>query len=248
MQRQTELICPSGLHVKFRSIKGKDLDGMRDRQKVATGEAMTILLNECTLEVLDRSIYGHLKSFDWADALVGDRTAALIGLREATNGAMYDFNVRCQDSMCKRMIPWRLNLTELEKKPLPEESKETYVNGNKFAAKCNGDTLTFKLNTGRDQLKLARAISQLRRSSQSKEGHQEKVLLGLASRLVAVEGVQEIFPWLEELDLVDIVQLTKSMDAVDCGIETGLSVECSSCGLQQEIDLPLDSQFFAQDI
>lgn len=218
---------------------------------MATGEAISTLLNDCTLEVLDRSIYGTAPSFDWADALVGDRTHALIGLREATNGAIYEFNARCTDQNCKRMIAWRIDLNDLPKKLLPESSKEIYLNGNTFTTQVDGHVVSFQLTTGRDQVKLARAISHLQKSSQSKDGKQEKVLLGLAVRVREVEGVDLPFSWLEELDLADINQLTKAMEAVDCGVETGITIECDGpggCGLEQEIELPLDKQFFAQAI
>lgn len=221
---------------------------MRDRKKVATGEAITTLLNDCTLEVLDRSVYGNAPNFDWADALVGDRTLALLGLREATNGATYEFSTRCTDADCKRMIAWTINLNDLPKKPLPEESKELYLSGNSFMTQVDGRVVKFRLMTGRDQMKLAKAISHIKRSSNSKEGRQEKMLLGLASRINEVEGAEDVLAWLEDLDLADITQLMRAMEKVDCGVETGITIECDACDLEQEIDLPLDRQFFVQDI
>lgn len=233
--------------VRFRSIKGKDLDGLRDRRRMASGESINDLLNNCTLSVVDRSIYGTLKDFDWMEAVLGDRMHALIGLREATSGPMYGFDIRCADADCKYMIRWQLNLNQLPRKPLPEESKEVFLNGNSFETAVGEQKVVFKLQTGRDQIRLSKLVSQIKSKTNDRNREQEqnrKVLLGVANRVTSVEGCDNIMGWLADLDLADISELVKNMDAVDCGVETGIEIECSSCGLRQEIDLPLDKTFF----
>lgn len=251
MSRQAEITCPSGLRVKLRSIKGKDLDGLRDKRRLASGEAISTLLDECTIEVIDRSIYAKLPSFDWAHALIGDRMYAVLGLRKATTGQDYLFDVRCIDRDCRRAISWGLNLDELPVKELPEESKEVWANGgNKYIAHVNGKEVIFGLNTGIDQVKFVRNLDKIRSNAKFRQGqanNAERTLLGLAMQVSEVEGLkrEEILPWLEDCDLADITKLRKDIEAVDCGVETGINISCPHCGLQQEVELPLDSSFFA---
>ena len=246
MARQTELTCPSGLRVKLRSIKGKDLDGLRDRRRLATGEAISTLLNDCTVEVIDRSIYAKAPTFDWADVLVGDRMQAVIGLRQATTGPEYGFRTRCVDRDCRTMIDWTVNLGDLAVLPLSDASKEVFLNaGNKYTTTVDGRAVEFGLNTGRDQLRFVKALEKVRAAARGKRNQEhERVLFGLMSRISSVEGVTDILQWLEELDLVEIQELRKAMEAVDCGVQTGIDIICTACGLQQELDLPLDSTFF----
>lgn len=247
MARQTEITCPSGLRVKLRSIKGKDLDGLRDKRKVSTGEAISTLLNDCTVEVIERSVYAKLPAFDWADALVGDRMYAVLGLRKATSGTDYEFRVRCQDSDCRKIIDWSVNLDELDTKELPPESKEVWLNGgNTYVTTVEDKEVTFGLNTGRDQLKFVRQVEKIRSVTKGK-ANTERLLLGMASQIKSAEGVTEILPWLEDLDLVEITKLRKAIEAVDCGVETGIEILCTHCGLQQAVELPLDSSFFGGD-
>lgn len=251
MSRMTELTCPSGLRLKMRGLKGKDLDGLRDKRRVASGESLSELLNDCTIEVADRAIYAGAEKFDWADALLGDRMHAIVGLRSATNGDEYDFRIRCSDAGCRQMIDWTVDLKDLPVKLLPEASKETFLNGNRFETTAMDKRVIFKLTTGRDQASLARKVAQIRQASKSKQGEHERWLLAVAERIVEVDGVDRVLDWLEDGDLLDIRKLVKDMDAADCGVETGIEIACMGargCGLEQEVNLPLDSTFFAPDL
>lgn len=252
MSRMTELTCPSGLRLKLRGLKGKDLDGLRDKRRVASGESISELLNDCTIEVIDRGIYtGGSEKFNWADALLGDRMHAIVGLRSATNGDEYDFRVRCSEPDCRQMIDWTINLSDLPVKSLSAESRAIWQNGNRFETTSMGRRVIFKLTNGRDQMALARKVAQIRVAGKSKQGERERWLLAVAERIVEVEGVDSVLEWLEDGDLLDIRRLVKDMDAVDCGVETGIMIACAGsngCGLEQEVNLPLDSTFFAPDL
>jgi hypothetical protein len=260
MAREIELECPSGLVVLARGVKGKDLDGLRDRRKVASGEAISSLLDDCTLEVRERSIYGKLPNFTWADTLVGDRTFAVIGLRQITAGPTYDFRVRCQDRECREMIDWTIELNELPIKRLSPESAERFQAGNVFETTLDGKVIKFSLPTGRSQTKLVKYAATLDAQARQKRDNGEesngassqegRALLGLAGKIVSVQDVTNVMTWLGELDLKDIGDLSRTMDKVDCGVETGIMVECAGprgCGLRQEVELPLDSKFFLRN-
>lgn len=246
MSKVNELVCPSGLRVKLRSLKGKDLDTLTDNRRVATGEAITTLLDDCTIELIDRSIYVNQAKFTWHNTLVGDRLAALIGIRTATHGDEYSFRVRCTDSDCRAMIDWSLELSELPTRSLSEASREIFLRDNRFPLEGCGRKLTVKLITGADQLALAKLVEKLGKSKTSRSTS-GRALLGLSRRIVEVEGITDVLGWLEDQDLQDIRALVKAIDEVDCGIETGIEIVCPECALQQEVDLPLDKRFFAPD-
>lgn len=254
MARETEIECPSGLRVRLRSIKGKDLDILKDKSRMQSGEALCSLLDACTLEVLNRGIYGKLVQFKWADALVGDSMTAVVGLRSATSGDEFSFMIRCKDPLCKQPIDWSLHLEKLPRKELPPESAVIYLEkGNTFETSCNGSVVHFGLKTGRDNIRLFKLANEIRtravdRNRPAKDdGQQSRVLLALANRISKVEGWNNVMDWLDDQDLTDLSELIKKMDEVDCGIETDISVLCSGpngCGLKQEVSLPLDMTFF----
>lgn len=255
MARENTLVCPSGLTVRFRSIKGKDLDSLRDRKRMATGESIVALLDACTLEITDRGIYGNSPNFRWIDTLVGDQMTAFVGLRRATAGDEFDFRIRCQDRQCRNMISWQLDLNELTVKQLSDTSRETYLSGNRFTATVADTKVEFSLQTGADAISKAKRIAKLqadiKRENKGQSENQTKALLGLVLRIRNIEGVapEDKLDWLDELDLSDIRSLQEQMDEVDCGVDTTVEVICTgedSCGLTQEVELPLDNTFFRE--
>lgn len=262
ISKEIELECPSGLRVRLRSMKGKDLDGLRDKRRLVTGEAWSKLLDDCTIEVLDEGPYGNATSlqvlgskaqrWSWKQALVGDRVRALLGLRSATSGEQYPFRVRCGNDRCRRWIDWEVDLAELPIKPLLPESRELFVNGNRFETVVDGKAVVFHLTTGEDQAKAVRlqerfVATQRQQRERGLEPAEGMAMLALATRILEVEGEPDIVAFLAELDLGEIERLVTRMDKVDCGVETGIQVSCSECGEVTSTDLPLDASFFRQN-
>jgi hypothetical protein len=146
------------------------------------------------------------------------------------------------------MINWELRLDDLPNQKLSDESAAIFKAGNIFSTSVAGVQVQFKLRTGRDQMKLIKQLSKIKLQNGHSEG-EAKALLGLLSRITSIEGVaaQDRLAWLEELDLHDIKTLAKQMDRLDCGVNTTVEIICSGddgCGLQQEVELPLDGKFF----
>jgi len=249
MSKEIELDCPSGLRVRLRGIKGKDLDGLRDKRRVQTGEGFSRLLDECTLEVLDHGPY-KAGGWRWADALVGDRVRAMIGVRVATSGALYAFRARCSNEDCKKWIDWEVDMLDLPMKKLPAESRATFLAGNRFETIAGEKLVTFRLTTGEDQVRAFRKREQVAASQkrQQREGgaaaQVPQVMLGLAMRIVEVEGEPDVMSFLGELDLGEVHRLSRAMDAVDCGIETTIDIVCQECSEVTATELPLDATFF----
>lgn len=258
MSRMIEVTVPSGMRVKLRSVKGKDIDGMRDKRRFGTGESITRLLDDCTVEFIDKGIYNRINNFSWSDAIVGDRLDALIGVRMATTGDKYDFRTRCQDPRCGQWIDWEIDLVrDLERKPLSEESRKQFLDTNEFHTTVQGRDVKFKLVTGKDQLKIAGVLQQMQTKQKLRRRGEEggdynpdnRSTIALGGRILAVEGVSEVVPWIEDLDLAELRELIDAMDEYDCGVDTSIEILCAGklgCGLQQEITLPLDSTFFDQ--
>ena len=248
MSKEIELDCPSGLQVKLRGIKGKDLDGLRDKRRVATGEAFSKLLDDCTLQVMDHGPYPPA-GWSWKQALVGDRVRGLIGLRCATSGQEYMFRTRCADRNCAGWIDWQLDLLDLPMKRLSPESRERFLTGNRFETHVGGRRVVFQLTTGESQAKAIRMQEQLlatqkRQREMGQQVTDGNALLGLASRIVEVESESNVMAFLGELDLGDVQALLASMDRADCGVETTLDVVCERCSEVTTTELPLDARFF----
>jgi len=230
--------CPSGLAGEIRGIKAKLF---ADRTLSKSGAVMDRLLQSCWLETIDPGVYDFTDeaSPDWSKVLVGDRFYALLQIRRATFGDEYAFSVQCQSVGCRRRFEWELCLDDLPVRALSAEARATFQQGNRFEIVLprSGRRAWFRLLTGAEE---ARAAT-LRR--QERDDH---LIDAVDLRIVEIEGVAEKDRrrFLEEMELADLTRLLDASDEVDCGVETGIEVECPRCGDVQDIELPFARGFF----
>jgi len=64
--------------------------------------------------------------------LQGDRFFPLLQIRALTYGPEYVFAANCQSDGCRARIEWELDLRELPCRPLSEESRAAFTDGNRF--------------------------------------------------------------------------------------------------------------------
>ena len=234
------ITCPSGLSGRIRGLKVREERILTDRKLAKSGGQMDELLSACWEETLDVGPYDFgAKSMDWGKVLQGDRFYALLKIRALTYGAEYAFAVSCQHEACRARIDWELDLNDLVVRALSEESKEAFLNGNRFETTLpdEGKKVWFKLLTGVDERKLP----QLRK----KAG--ERLLSSmLAFRVIEVEGIdaKDKRGFLENLTMSDADFLVDEFDRVDCGVDTGIEIECPECFATQDIELPFERSFF----
>ena len=232
--------CPSGLAGEVRAFKAKEANLLADPRQARNVVSFDKVLRACWETTIDPGPYDMGEGGpDWSRALVADRFAALIGVRVATYGPDYEFQVNCANEACpgKRFM-WGLNLeTDLERKALPEESITVWLNDNRFPAKAGGKNLWFKLLTGADE---ARNTVRFRQSRDA------LITAALASRIVEIEGVHsnDKMHWLENLDMGEAMSLLDQFDSVDGGVETEIEVQCEHCLTVQDIELPFARDFF----
>ena len=235
----TEIItCPSGLQGRIRGMKVREERILADRKLAKRGGQIDQLLAACWEETLEPGPYGFGEKIDWDQVLQGDRFYVLLQIRALTYGAEYAFSVGCQDAACRARIEWELNLNDLPVRALEGERLESFAEGNRFEASLPnaGVRLWFKLLTGVDERKLP----QLRRQAGDRV---LSAMLGL--RILEIEGVEprEKRAFLEDLSMRDADFLVDEFDRVDCGVETGIEIECPDCLAVQEIELPFDQGF-----
>ena len=213
---------------------------LADRKLAKRGGQMDRLLAACWEETLDAGPYDFGdKDIDWSLVLQGDRFFALLQLRTLTYGPEYAFAVNCQSEACRARIEWELDLHDLPCRPLSDQSRAAFEQGNRFEATLPGagKRVWFRLFTGADERKLP----QLRRNAG------ERLLSAmLAFRVVEVEGVdaRDKRRFIEDLTMRDADFLMDEFDRVDCGVDTTIEIECPECFAAQDVDLPFDRTFF----
>lgn len=237
---ELEIEAPSGLKGVLRGLKVRDEQLLFDKKVAANDRLLQELLGRAWSQTIDPGPYTLPDGpVDWDGILQGDAWFLLHQLRVVTYGPEYEFTVPC--GACHRSVRWTVDLTTLPVKRLPEGSRQHVRTGEPFSHTLpNGRAIQYRLLYLRDERALQQAV---------KARGISLVLAALAQRVVSIEGIAEhrgsILQYLGDLDASDADGLREAFERVDCGVETGLSVECEACGSTQEVNLPFVATFFS---
>jgi hypothetical protein len=232
--------CPSGLKVKVRNLKVKEIAKFSDRKAVKSGEVFDTILKECTTEVIDPGIYTFSNVADWDQVLQGDRFYALLRVRATTYGEAFEFDVQCHNPRCNAVIKWSLPLCDLPVKPFPKESLERVKEKRDFETTIFNKKATFQLITG----------ATMRRNMKALRNNDDAIVDSLALRFLTIEGVAPHGKraFFEDLDANELASIRASLDEADGGVETNIEVECGSCAGVSNVELPFGQEFWAPKI
>ena len=231
------IVCPSGMSLEIRGLKGRELKLLQDKGARKTGRTYDNILTTCTVAVVAP---GPAYAFDpalgaptWDKVLVGDKFFALLAIRAETFGEDYDFDFRC--SSCEEKVKWSIKLPDgLEVKALAASDAEACKTGTPLEATLtDGKIAKYRLAVGADE-----------RATSTHKHDDDAVIAMLSRRIVGIEGVQDVKKYLDEAGLRDIAEIVKAFEAHDCGVQTDIEVRCTSCAGVQDISLPLARSFW----
>ena len=235
------ITCPSGLKGRIRKMKVAEAQELSNGGRRKIGDPLAKLLKGCWEETIDPGIYDFGdKPVDWGTVLLGDRLYVLMQIRILTYGPSYQFHINCGDRSCRSRILWEVNLDELPKIKLSDESRAVFQNGNRFETTLPeaGVKVWFKLLVGADEVKLARLTA----------SNLDFGFLNILNyRIVEIDSVdpKDKRQFIEDLSMADADFLLSEFDRADCGVDSVFEIECRTCGVTQEVELPFDRTFLA---
>jgi hypothetical protein len=233
--------CPSGLAGEIRKLKASEANILANRKQQRSGKAIASVLAACWTGTDDPGPYDHGGdgSPDFTRILTGDQYFLMLMIRAATYGPEYKFKIQCRDETCRQTLWADLNIPDdLEIQELSPESLERLRSGEPFeTALEDGTQVTFRLPT-------VDAVRKVHK--QWGRSPDKRVTIGLAARIVEIEGVQnnDLRTFIEDMDLGEMSELIRKMDDADSGVESEVEVECTHCGALQEVELPLGREFW----
>lgn len=231
----SDIKCPSGLRLRVRGLKGKELKILEDKASHRNGTFVDKLFSSCVMEMLAGGPYDIEpgKSINWDNVLIGDRYAVLLAIRADTFGQDYNFSIQCKS--CDHKFQWNLRLDELPVQELAPEDAEAFSKNEPMIAVVDGKTIKFRLGTGKDE----KAASQHKKIDNA-------IVTMLARKIVEIEGVGPglVRAYLEDLDLAPLMRIQKEFQRRDCGTETTIDIECPECETESEVELPLGRSFW----
>ncbi len=221
MELHTEKVTlPSGLECTIREMTATEEGFLASQKMLKSGEAFERILRNCVVE----------KDIDLDNLLVGDRYYLMLAIRRLTYGDDYDFKVRC--ASCGQTFNMSVNLADLPIKKLEGDLDATHT----ITLPRTGKKVTFRLLRGRDEKKIATTL---------RKTPQEIIRLSLFLHTVAVDGSENFSEkFFETLPGADSQYYRKEIDAVTCGVDTVVEVECPECDNEFEVQLPISENFF----
>ena len=190
------------------------------------------------------------KSVDASTLLTGDRNAIIIAARSSGYGNAYETSVVCPS--CSFKSKWAFDLD----KPTIKECKEDKEIGvyktedGYFETKMpsTGYAVKFRLLTGKDEMQIVE--EKMKKKKTKIAGLDRAVTNQFKRMIVAIEGYNEqslVKRFVDTMIAVDSHHFKKAYKSVNPNVEIKSDFECESCGHQQELEVPLNADFFWPD-
>lgn len=229
------------MQLRVRGMKVKEEKILTDRKLAKSGEQLDRLLSVCATELVDPGPY-KFQQIDWGRVLQGDRFFVLLQIREESYGHDYAFSVNCDNRNCRERFEWEIDTRELVVKPLSPDITDIYAPISVMLPSASVE-VKFHLGIGADEARARRL---------AKGNETSPLTIGLLSRIDQIQGIDNNDPratakkrtFIEELEMSDLTFIRSKFEEFDCGIETGIDIECPECGSVMHIELPLAETFF----
>jgi len=222
------------IEIKFMTAKEEDI--LSSRALLKKGIAIERFLQSVIVN----------KNIKAKDLLVGDRNAILISSRASGYGNLYETKVNCPACGERNELAFDL---------LDKKTKETQVNelfastgGGTFSTKMpfSKFAITFRLLNGEDETYLAKASTM-----KKKNYSMDSVLTEQYNRMiVSIEGHTDrkiISTYVNAMPTLDSTHLRKCYKSATPDVQIVKNFECSSCGHEQEMEVPFGADFFWPD-
>lgn len=232
------LIYPQGttLHqkdaIEIRSMTARDEDILTSRALVRSGKVIGMLLRSCIVD----------KAIDPEKMLVGDRNAALIGIRITGYGPEYPIKLSCPSCTVENKMS--VNLLDLPIKRFPEGTQVTPgVNEFRFSLPVSKKTVIFKMLTGEEERDIIQIIERGRKVG----GAEELVTTRLKMQILQIgdeKDPSKLSIAISNLPARDSRDLRKYIDSITPGVEMRTKFVCTDCGHEGEVEVPFGTDFF----
>tara|TARA_Y100000310_G_scaffold201807_1_gene201881 strand:+ start:2392 stop:3201 length:810 start_codon:yes stop_codon:yes gene_type:complete len=226
--------------IEIRQMTAKEEDILTSRSLLKKGVAIDRLIRSVIVD----------KAVDPGTLLVGDRNALIVATRVSGYGPTYETKVTCPS--CGDLKPYTFDLNEATVKgpmvPTRDEAEASYDIEN------NGDgtfdvtlpqtklVVTVHVLNGYDEKRVAGLLE-----SDRKRKAERNISRQLSTLMVAVNGndTSEAINYVAtNLPSGDSMYLRNAYKYIAPNIDLTQAFGCSSCGYEQDMEVPLNAEFF----
>lgn len=219
--------------ISIKAMTAKEEDILMSRAYSKLGVTITELIKSCVID----------KNFDPGDMLQGDRQALLVSIRITGYGTEYKLDIDCPS--CDKRGTGEFDLSALELQRL--EIDPVTPGLNEFAATLpvTKKKVTFKFLTGKDEQEMNTFIE--RRKKLLGEAAENIITTRLAFQTLSIEGVTDknkIGTFITNMPARDSLYLREYIRKHEPGLSMKSNYNCSHCGADSEVALPIGVSFF----
>jgi len=178
------------------------------------------------------------------DILVGDKNGLLIASRILLYGAQYKTKITCRS--CEEQFTHDINLADLEMREIDFSKFTKGQNEFSFQLPHSKVNISFKLLTHADEVMINNQLRKIKNYETG--GVNPELTTRLTYFITEIDGetskakIQSFVQ--NRLTSRDSLEFRQYLADITPGMETDINVECSLCGHEQTIGLPMDVNFF----
>ena len=222
-----ELLKSGVLHV--RPMTGAEEEILATPRHVKKNEAIDMIFKRCIEESINSS-----------DLLTIDRNYLLIWLRGISYSPTYEVKVKCPS--CESNFDSEIDLNALPVEPCPDDFNLNNLSG---TLPKSGYKFSYRLSTGNDELNILhyreRQAKKFVNSTDDTLTYRTALLLNNIEDVTDTKSLQIL---LKRLPISDVSYLRSLINEPPFGVDTDVDLQCSICGNEFNIDLPLEASFF----
>lgn len=225
--------------IEIKQMTAKEEDMLTSRSLLQKGVAIDRVLSSI---IIDKSIRADT-------LLIGDRNALIIAARISAYGNDYNTKVTCPSCGTTQEYSFDLNSQNVYSGENVQEFITEAPTDGTFTTKLprTGLDIGFKILTGVDERRLIEGVELDRKN---KRNHERNVTRQLLNMIVSVNGnstSEAINYVVENLPSVDVRHLRQAYKAASPNVDLTQHFECNNCGHEQDLEVPLNADFFWPD-
>ena len=219
--------------VKIRAMTARDEDILASAALIKEGTVLDHLITSCLKE---KGVNSH-------ELVIGDRNALMVAIRVTGYGTDYPVGVNCNS--CGKHNDVNINLGELEIKRLGVEPAEIGKNLFEYTLPVTKKKVKFKFITMKDEKENSIRAKSLKKNMSDKAG--TAVTDSLEMAICEIDGITDknkIRHFILNMPAYDSRSLRKFIKDNEPGMNMTWQYDCSACDRENNIAIPITSEFF----
>ncbi len=217
--------------------------------KYMSAKEEDILTNQNFIEqgiVIDKLLQSMIVTkCDYSELILGDKNAILVAARILGYGAEYPVEVKDKYG---KVIPVKVNLSELKNKPIDETLFTAGKNEFNFICPQSKVTITFKLLNANDELKIDTELKGLKKAFPNESFD---ITTRLKHTILAINGdssAEKIRYFVDNMMLQDSRALRKYINEITPDLDMTFSYEDSKGDIVEGVSIPMNLNFLWPDV